>query len=261
MQEQIEHLVKLQAVELERARLALALKKLPAEVAEAAAALAAAEKQSAETAAALEREEQLRAKLEKEIAVHRQKAARFRVQLDSVKTAEQAAAVEHEIHFSSTEADRLEAEEFESLERTETLEPTLAAARARAAEMNANLETIRKGVASREQEYKAELAAQDAERLRLRPLIDEATLMRFDRLVVSRGTGLAKADNQQCSGCRMGVRLQTWHQLREGELLSCDSCGRLLYWDAAMRPAAPEPRPEALPGAGRAVRKPRQTAE
>jgi hypothetical protein len=37
----------------------------------------------------------------------------------------------------------------------------------------------------------------------------------------------------------MGVRPQTWNQLREGELLTCDSCSRLLYWDPAMAPALP----------------------
>jgi hypothetical protein len=36
----------------------------------------------------------------------------------------------------------------------------------------------------------------------------------------------------------MGVRPQTWNQLREGELLTCDSCSRLLYWDPSMAPAA-----------------------
>jgi len=55
----------------------------------------------------------------------------------------------------------------------------------------------------------------------------------------------------------MGVRPQVWNQLREGELLSCDSCSRLLYWDPALAPVAKAPQPELIPGAGRAPRKPR----
>jgi len=49
-----------------------------------------------------------------------------------------------------------------------------------------------------------------------------------------------------------------WNQLREGQLLSCDSCGRILYWDPAMAPEAKVPQPEVAPGAGRAPRKPHQ---
>ena len=29
--------------------------------------------------------------------------------------------------------------------------------------------------------------------------------------------------------------------VREGEVLTCDSCGRLLYWDPAIVPPAPKP--------------------
>jgi hypothetical protein len=55
----------------------------------------------------------------------------------------------------------------------------------------------------------------------------------------------------------MGIRPQTWNQLRAGELLSCDSCSRILYWDPTMTPAPEEPRPKLIPGAGRAPRKPK----
>jgi predicted nucleic acid-binding Zn-ribbon protein len=244
---QIENLVKLQAVELERTRLATALRTLPAEVSQAEALLTAAQSQSAKASDALSREETLRARLDREIATHRQKAARYRSQLDTIKTPEQAAAVEHELSFAEAEAERLENEEFASLERSEAQEAALAAARAQVESLAATLENTRERVNLRLKEAARELAARNTEREALRPLIEPDVLNRFDRLCGSRVTGLARAENQQCTGCRMGVRPQTWNQLREGELLTCDSCFRLLYWDPAMAPAPAPPQPEAKP--------------
>jgi len=255
MQETIAHLVKLQAVEVERTRLNAELKKLPVEITTAEAALAAADKLAAQAQAALEREEKLRAKLETAIDAHRKKAAHFKVQLDSVTNAAQAAAVEHEIQFATTEADRLETEAFASLELTEAEDAALAKAKAIIAERQANLTTIRASVARRAAEFKAGLVELDAERSAERPLIDEEVLARFDHLAATRGTGLAKAERQQCNACRMGLRPQVWNQLREGELLSCDSCGRMLYWDPAIAPPPAEDKPELLPGAGQALRR------
>ena len=247
MQAHIENLVKLQAVELERAALAQAARALPAEIAQAGAALAAAQRLAAEASSALSREETLRTRLEREITTHRQKAARYRTQQNTLDTTDQATANEHELHFAETEAERLENEAFASLERTEAQEAVLAAARLQVESLAAALDQARERVRLRQAEIESQQAALAAQREALRSLIETDLLARFDRLCASRGTGIARAENQQCTGCRIGVRPQTWNQLREGELLTCDSCARFLYWDPAMAPVADPPKQTAKP--------------
>ncbi len=256
MQALIEQLVKLQALELDRARLTRDARGLPGEIARAESALTAAEKQSATASAGLSSEETLRTRLEREVDGHRQKAARFRAQLDVVKTPAQAEAIEHELKFATAEIDRLENEEFASLERSEALESDLAQARAQVELLSASLETVRASMTARHQELHAELAALNNDREALRHDIAPEWLERFERLAAARGTGIARAQNQQCTGCSMGLRPQTWNQLREGQLVACDSCSRLLYWDLGLAPEPKPPQPEPIPGQGRAIRKP-----
>ncbi|HEU5457113.1 MAG TPA: C4-type zinc ribbon domain-containing protein [Terracidiphilus sp.] len=258
MQALVEHLAKLQNVDLERARLAQEARRLPAEVAEAESALEKAQSIATAASDALRREETLRRRLERDTEEHRQKAARYRAQQNSVTTPAQAAAIEHEVSFAEAEASRLEDEEIASLERTDAQEAALAEARRQVEEFARILDKTRDGVQRRLEEFARERATLDAAREQLRALINPEWLARFDRIAASRGTGLARAENQQCTGCRMGVRPQIWNQLREGELLTCDSCGRLLYWDPAITPAPKSPQTERATSDGHAIRKPHQ---
>ena len=170
------------------------LRALPAEVTHAEAALSAAQHAAAAASDALSREETLRNRLERDIAVHRQKTVRLRVQLDSVTTSAQAEAMEHEIAFAAAEVDRMENEEFASLERSETQEGVLAAARGQVEVLAGALDKTRERGALRQQELTREMAAMQVDRDALRKLIDPEWLTRYDRLAASRGTGLARAE-------------------------------------------------------------------
>jgi hypothetical protein len=237
MQAQIENLVKLQAIEVERKRLTKAANELPLQIAETKAALTAAEKEVARLQKSLDSEEKRRAKLEQEAEGHRQKATRFRAQLDVVKTPAQADAMEHEIQFAEAEIARLEDEELASLEISESQEAALVAAHKTAETATLAVQKTRDRVALRQTEYSRAQEDLVAQREAVRKLIDEELLRSFDRLAASRGTGLAQAEKQRCNGCLMTIRPQLWNQLREGELLTCDNCGRLLYWDPSLAPA------------------------
>jgi len=237
MHPDLEKLIVLQGLDLEAGRLREEIVALPKRVAELAASAETARGQLGSTVEKLTKEESLRRKLELEIKDHQQKAARLRKQMDVVTTTAQANALEHEISFAQSEVSRLEDLELESMERTEQLE----AAKIEAEETLTNTERnhAAEGTRSAEALERARVAVSDVEarRAALRPEIGENALSMYDRIAKAKGTGLAEGVDQKCSACQMLVRPQRWNDLRDRSnneiMLTCESCGRLLYWDPA----------------------------
>jgi predicted nucleic acid-binding Zn-ribbon protein len=234
--------VRLQAVELDRTRLTAALKALPAELAAAEGQSKAAQKRVADAETGLKREELSRSSLELEVATLKTKLVRFRAQLDSAQNSSQAQALEHQITFAESEISRLEDNELTSMENTEVLETDRANAIELAGKLTETLRLIRARIGEQDFEFRERLATLKTERDALRgELLNSAPerLAHFERIAGMRGTGIAKAVAQQCSGCRMGIRPQVWNQLRDGMVTNCESCSRILYFDPAMEPTAP----------------------
>ncbi|MBE7158242.1 MAG: hypothetical protein INR62_07375 [Rhodospirillales bacterium] len=239
MNPDLEHLIVLQAQDLELSRLRTEVAEAPRRVASAESVLRDAEKALGAVRASVAAEEKLRRGQESDIATQRSKIKRLRQSLDSAVSAAQVAAFEKEIGFAEGAVARLEDEEFASLERTETLEVDLVKADATEAQRRKELEAQR--IRS------SEIVAGNGERIRgveqqrkeLRAEIREEWLTLYDRLSKAKGTAVAEAlgtaAQGKCSACQMTVRPQRWRDLtgrdHDDTVFTCESCGRMLFWD------------------------------
>ncbi len=239
MNPDLEHLVVLQAQDLELSRLRGELAEAPRRVITAEKALLAAQKVLQQRRESLAAEEKLRRSQELDVAGHKTKLLRLRRSLDSATSAQQVNAFEHEIGFSESSVRKLEDEELASMERTEGLEAEQVTAASAVDRAAAALASERERAAALKTSHGAAVAGIERERTELRKQVGERWLATYDRLAKTRGTAVAEALGNatagKCAACQMGVRPQRWQDLigREhlDEIFNCESCGRLLFWD------------------------------
>jgi predicted nucleic acid-binding Zn-ribbon protein len=265
MNADLESLIILQSHDLELKRLREERSDAPRRIAAAEAARASAESALAAAKAALSQEELLRRKAEVDIAAHRAKIARLTKQMETATSAAQITALEHEINFATAAINALEDEELASLERTDAHEIarsahttglTVATAEL-AAERTRGLATVRRTDSA--------IAALEAQRAALRASIEAASpdanptgaalLSTYDRIAKAKGTALSEAVNHKCSACQMLVRPQRWNDLTDRDphgphattIFTCETCGRLLYYDPRRDAPTAWPPGQALP--------------
>lgn len=235
MHPDLEKLVVLQGLDVELKKLRTEIEGLPKHVAGLAARSAASQAALLGTEEGLAKEDKLRRGLESDVKDQEQRAARARRQMDVVTTTAQATALEHEIAFAEGEVRRLEDLELDSMARSEWMEGERTKAKESVAGAEETLERERLRSAEVIERGQARVKELDAERSKLRPQVGEGTLATYDRVAKAKGTGLSEGVDQKCSACQMLVRPQKWNDLRDRSdtetIMTCESCGRLLYWD------------------------------
>ena len=184
----------------------------------------------------LEKEEALRRRQESDVKDHQGKMAKVRKQLDLATDTKQVAAFEHEIAFAKSAIDKLEDAELESMERTEQLDAQRRVADDAVAAAEQKHQAERDRAAATLASDKLAVAALEARRATHRATIDPDLLATYDRIARAKGTGVAEVLNQKCTACQMMQRPQRWNDLRDrdnGEMMTCESCVRILWYDPA----------------------------
>src|SRR5215469_4028453 len=235
MNADLENLVVLQAQDLELQQLRKDQADAPLRVTNAEAVFKSAEQGLARVRADLAAEEKLRRSQELDAEQYRTKITRLRKLLDSATSATQVNALEHEINFGESAIRKLEDEELASLERTESLESAEKSAAASVDSNRSILEAERTRATDTTERSRTGIAAIEAERKTLRAQINETPLANYDRIAKAKGSGLSEAIDHKCSACQMMIRPQRWNDLtgrdHEDTIFTCETCGRILFWD------------------------------
>lgn len=235
MHPDLEKLIALQIHDVEAKRLRDELAALPKHVAALEAKAKAVEGQRAVIVNLIAKEEALRRRQESDVMDQKAKIERTRKHMDLATTTVQVTAFEHEIAFAQAEISKLEDAEIESMERSEGFDRQKALADEALGDAKAILERERARADDTVAQDKIALAAEEEKRTAARAQIGEAALSTYDRIAKAKGTAVAEALNQKCMACQMMVRPQRWNDLRDRSnddtMMTCESCGRLLFYD------------------------------
>jgi uncharacterized protein len=229
----IQNLIELQRADREILRLKEEVAALPKRVAVIEERLAGTKAGLEKAKAAVKADETAKRKYETAISDAQQKISKYRDQSLEVKTNEQYKALMHEIQFAEQEIRANEDKILELMVNAEAREKDVKAAEARLKAETAEIEKEKVQARERTTEDEKQMAEWNAKRETARGGVDADVLRQYDRVAKYRGTGISEVRDQKCMACQVMLRPQTYNEVRSDKLVSCESCQRLLYYDAS----------------------------
>ena len=238
----LEKLIELEKVDREIARLSDEVSALPKRVAAIEAQLADHKAAVEKAKTAIKNNENSRRKLESDIQDFQQKIVKYRSQSSSVKTNDEYRALMHEVEFAEKQISACEDKILDLMISLDAEEKALKAAESELKTEAMAVEKEKAEARTRTAEDEKQLEAFEAKRKALRADVTDSSLAHYDRVMRQRKSAIAEARDQKCQACYVMVRPQTWQELKtNGQIITCSSCGRILFYDPAHEPPAPEP--------------------
>ncbi len=244
MNSDLQNLKELQEADREIARLSQEIAALPRRVAVIEAKLADSKARKEKALAAIKAGEANKRKYESQIQDLQQKISKYRDQMLSVKTNQEYKALTTEVEFAQQHIRDAEDKILEGMMAAESLDKDLKAAEAELKAETAEIEKEKADARSRTEIDEKQLAEWNAKRDKFRAAINADTLRHYDRVLKLRGSALAEAVDHMCSACQVRLRPQVYNDVRTNDqILICDSCHRILWYDPAREAPPAEARP------------------
>ena len=175
----------------------------------------------------------IRARLENEVVEQRGRAERAERNLMSSKKQDEYTAAIREADAARKQISALETQILEQLEQLEQAEASLKERADEIASLNSDREARLKAFDDETGTIGERLATARKERDEVFANLPKQMSGMYTRIKtrIRDGVAVAEARNRSCTACFMSLRPQVMAEIRRGEeVLTCDNCGRILYF-------------------------------
>jgi predicted nucleic acid-binding Zn-ribbon protein len=173
-----------------------------------------------------------RRRVEGELTDQQELLKKYQGQLMQVKNQQQYAAAWKEIDAARKHVKELEESDLKNMTEADALQSQLDARSGAHTDLQARYDE-----AHAEWQHSLGDLKAEAEKLRKRAADIEATIpprlaSEFHRIYKQRAqVAVARVANDTCASCRTRVRPALAQQLKRGEMVQCEGCHRILYWE------------------------------
>ena len=235
MADQLDTLKRLQAIDGELFRLRKEEKEKPKELERAAAQVAAQEAavkaaESKLTALQLTQKEK-----EGELQTREAQVKKLQGQLFQVKTNKEYSAMQHEIEALKADNSLLEEAILTTFDAVDQAAKARKAEQAKLAGQQEQLRRERERIERELSTIRAQIGKLELDRKTLTPDAPKASLAIYERILgIREGLAMVPLVNDSCGGCHRRLPPQVINQVYlKANLVTCESCSRILYFDEA----------------------------
>ena len=183
-----------------------------------------------------------RKRLELDVEAKRSQIEKYANQQLQTRKNEEYRALAHEIETCKADITKIEDSEIVLMEQTEAAQKEVARANGEANDAKKLAESQIAELGQREENFKTELAGLQLGRAELAAAVDESARNRYERLLKGKGDNVVVGvQHGVCGGCHMKLQQQLVVTCQaQKEIVTCSSCGRILYYTRDMELAATE---------------------
>ena len=177
-----------------------------------------------------------RKKLELDVEARQQQIEKYSLQQLQTKKNEEYRALANEIENCRKLITQIEDQELELMEQAEAVQKEIVAAQQVAADAKKLAEGKLAELDAREKNLRLQLADLESNRTDLAGAVDDDARTKYERLFKSKGSNVVVGiSHHSCGGCHMKLNRGTVVACQaQQEIITCSSCGRILYFTRDM---------------------------